>query len=96
MTTLTAERSYTAQEIVERVQERLAPYQPAGAALEALPNFVHATGHWWYVVVPPSESIKTVLDYNRRVEKTERDLYKMDRLRVSILPVVPDWMDTHK
>jgi len=35
-------------------------------------------------------------DYNGRVEKAERDLKKMDDLHVSILPVVPDWMDTQK
>lgn len=95
MTTLAAEQTYTAQEIVERVQERLTPYQPA-TVLEVLPNYIHNSGHWWYVVVPPSRSIKSVSDYNRRVEKAERDLYKLDALRVSILPVVPDWMDTHK
>lgn len=95
MTTVATKRDHTAQEIVERVQGRLTPYQPA-TVLEVLPNFVNNSGHWWYVVVPPSESIKTALDHDRRVEKTERDLYKMDKLRVSILPVVPDWMDTHK
>ncbi len=96
MTTLVAGRTYTAQEVIERVQQRLTLYQPADVALEALPNFVHNSGHWWYVVVPPSESMKNVSDYDRRIEKTERDLYKLDRLRVTILPVVPEWMDTHK
>ncbi len=95
MNAAAAERKYKAQEVVERVQERLTPYQPTEDTLEVLP-FVHDAGRWWYVVAPPSRSIKDASDYNRRVEKTERDLYKMDRLRVSILPVVPDWMDTHK
>jgi len=90
------EQTYTAQQLVALVQERLAPYQPAEAALEVLPDAVHNGGHWWYVVAPPSRSMKNLSDYNRRIDKTERDLYKMDRLRVSILPVVPEWMDTHK
>ncbi len=86
----------TAQEVVRLVQERLAPYQPADAALEVLPKAVHQEGRWWYVVVPPSQSITNASDYNDRVEKAERDLKKMDNLSVSILPVVPDWMDAHK
>ena len=89
-------RNYKAQEVVERVEARLAPYQPAEAALEVLPNYVHQEGQWWYVVVPASQGIMSAADYNCRVEKAERDLYKMDALRVGILPVVPDWMDTHK
>ena len=96
MNAIAVEQKYKAQEVVERVQTRLAPYQPADAALEVLPNYVHQEGHWWYVVVPASKSIASASDYNRRVEKAERDLYKMDNLRVGILPVVPDWMDTHK
>jgi hypothetical protein len=88
--------NHTAQEVVSLVQERLAPYQPADAALEALPKAVHQEGRWWYVVVPPSRSMTNASDYNGRVEKAERDLKKMDNLYVSILPVVPDWMDTQK
>ncbi len=89
-------QNYKAQEVAERVQTRLTPYQPAEAALEVLPNYVHQEGRWWYVVVPASKGIVSASDYNRRIEKAERDLYKMDALRVGILPVVPDWMDTHK
>ena len=88
--------NYTAQEIVSLVQERLTPYQPAGAALEVLPKAVHKEGRWWYVVVPPSQSIVNASDYSGRVEKAEHDLKKLDNLHVSILPVVPDWMDTQK
>jgi len=86
----------TIQDVVSRVQERLTPYQPADAALEVLPKAVHREGRWWYVVVPPSQSIVNASDYNSRVEKAERDLRKWDSLYVSILPVVPDWMDTLK
>jgi len=88
--------NHTAQEVVGLVQERLTPSQPADAALEVLPKAVHQEGRWWYVVVPPSRSIINASDYNRRVEKAERDLKKTDNLHVSILPVVPEWMDTQK
>ena len=88
--------NYTVQEIVSLVQERLTPYQPADAALEVLPKAVHKEGRWWYVVVPSSQSIINASDYNGRVEKAERDLKKMDDLYISILPVVPDWMDGQK
>lgn len=88
--------NHTAQEVVGLVQERLAPYQPADAALKVLPKAVHKEGRWWYVVVPPSLSIVNLSDYNGRVGKAERDLKKVDNLHVSILPVVPDWMDGQK
>ena len=88
--------NHTAQDIVSLVQERLTPYQPADAALKVLPKAVHKEGRWWYVVVPPSQSIVNVSDYNGRVEKAERDLKKMDNLHISILPVMPDWMDGRK
>lgn len=88
--------THTAQEVVRLVQERLAPYQPADVGFIVLPKAVHKEGRWWYVVVPPSGSITYASDYNRRVEKAERDLQKLDNLRVSILPVVPDWMDALK
>lgn len=96
MSNVVARLNHTSLEIVSLVQERLAPYQPADAALEVLPQAVHQEGRWWYVVVPPSRSIVNASDYNGRVEKAERDLKKMDNLHVSILPVVPDWMDGQK
>ena len=88
--------NYTDQEIVSLVQERLTPYQPSDFALRVLPKAVHKEGRWWYVVVPPGQSIVNLSDYNGRVEKVERDLRKMDNLHISILPVVPDWMDGQK
>ena len=87
---------HTAQEVVALVQERLTPYQPFDAPLQVLPKAIHQEGRWWYVVVPPSRSITNASDYGRRVEKAERDLRKMDSLYVSILPVMPEWMDAQK
>lgn len=86
----------TAQELVARVQQRLAPYQPSGAVMEVLPKPVHQEGRWWYVVVPPITLLTNASDYHTRVEKAERDLKRMDGLTVGILPVVPDWMDALK
>lgn len=96
MSNVSTKPNHTAQEVVSLVQERLIPYQPADAALKVLPGAVHQEGRWWYVVVPPSQSIVNASDYNGRVEKAERDLKKLDNLHVSILPVVPDWMDAQK
>ncbi len=96
MTTLVNTASPTAQEVLAIVQERLAPYQPPDDVMEVLPGAVHQEGRFWYVVVPASPGIHTASQYNRRVEKTERDLKKKDNLYVSILPVLPDWMDIQK
>ncbi len=96
MTTLLNISSPTAQEVLASVQERLAPYQPPGDVMEVLPGAVHQEGRFWYVVVPASPSIHTASQYNWRVEKAERDLREKDKLYVSILPVLPDWMDAQK
>lgn len=86
----------TGGDVVALVQKRLAAYQSAEAVLEVLPKAVHREGRWWYVVVPPGESIVNLSDYNARIEKAERDLRRQDNLSVGILPVIPDWMDTLK
>lgn len=86
----------TAREVIALVQKRLAAYHSADAVLEVLPNPVHREGQWWYVAVPPGESIVNLSDYNARIEKAERDLRRQDNLSVGILPVIPDWMDTLK
>ena len=96
MTQILDATTHTAPEVVALVQERLTPYQPFDAPLEVLPKAVHQEGHWWYVVVPPSRSITSASDYSRLVEKVQRDLRKRDHLLVSILPVMPGWMNTHK
>ncbi len=96
MTTLVNTASLTAQEVLAIVQDRLAPYQPPGDIMEVLSGAVHQEGRFWYVVVPASPGIQTASQYNRRVEKAERDLIKKDNLYVSILPVLPDWMDVQK
>ena len=88
--------AYTAQEVIALVEKRLTPYQPLDGPLEVLPQAVHQEGRWWYVVIPPSRSMTNASDCGRRVEKAERDLRKQDHLFVSILPVLPEWMDTHK
>lgn len=86
----------TAQQVIETVQKRLEPYQPAPDLMEVLPTAVHQEGRWWFVVVPPNQTSKTLSDYTRRMEKAERDLRRMDQLNVGILPVLPDWMDSQK
>lgn len=86
----------TAQQVIEMVQKRLEPYQPVPGLLEVLPAAVHQEGRWWFVVVPPTQASKTLSDYNRRVEKAERDLRRLDHLNVGILPILPDWMDAQK
>ena len=83
---------WTAQEIIRMVRERLAPYQPDGEALEVLPDVTHKEGRWWYVIVSPDRSGLSVMDYNARVEKVERDLKRLDNANVVVLPDVPDWM----
>ena len=85
----------TPQKVIRLVQERLTPYQPKDDSLRVLPKAVHQEGRWWYVVVPSSQSIVNASDYNRRVRKAERDLEKLDDLRVTILPVAPGWMDPY-
>ena len=96
MTQMLDTTTYTAQEVAALVQECLTPYQPFDAPLEVLPKAVHQEGRWWYVVVPPSRSITSASDYSRLVEKVQRDLRKRNNLLVSILPVVPGWMNTNK
>jgi len=83
----------TGLEILSRVQQRLAPHQPAKYALELVPKVTHKEGQWWYVVVRPSLDDIQATDYNARVEKIERDLKRFDNLNVILLPGVPDWMD---
>ena len=83
----------TAQEVVSLVRQRLDPYQPADKALDVVPDFTHKEGRWWYVIVSPSRSSITAIDYNARVEKVERDLKKLDNAHVVLLPDVPDWMN---
>ena len=83
----------TGAEILSRVQQRLAPHQPAKYALELVPRVTHKEGQWWYVVVRPSLDDIQAADYNARVERIERDLKRLDNLNVILLPVVPDWME---
>ncbi len=85
-----------AQEIINLVQERLIPHQPAKYALEVVPDVAHKEGQWWYVVVRSTQPDISASDYQTRVEKIERDIKKMDNVNVVLLPVVPDWMATLK
>ncbi len=82
----------TAEEVIDLVKDRLIPYQPAKYTLEVLPNVTHKEGQWWYVIVRASQTNFDVSDYNARIEKIERDLQKMDKVNVVLLPNVPEWM----
>jgi hypothetical protein len=83
---------WTAEEIISLVRERLNPYQPDGETLEVMSDVTHKEGRWWYVIVSPDRSGLSIIDYNARVEKVERDLKRLDNANVVVLPDVPDWM----
>ena len=83
----------TAQDIIDLVKERLAPYQPSDNTLDVLSDVTHKEGRWWYVIVSSNRSTLNPADYNARVEKVERDLKKLDNAHVVLLPNVPDWMN---
>ena len=83
----------TAQDVINLVKERLAPYQPPDDTLDVLADVTHKEGRWWYVIVSSNRSTHNPADYNARVEKVERDLKKLDNAHVVLLPTVPDWMN---
>ena len=86
-----AAASLSDEDLMTLVEHYLEPHQPAGYRIGvARHEGVRRNGNWHYLVVRPSQSDVRLHDYSTRLEATEEALERDERLKVLLVPILPE------
>ncbi len=78
------------ENVLDLIERYLEPNQPQDYRLIVSRQNVRREGNWLYVVVQPTGKDVRASDYNTRLEVTEEALERDERLKVLLVPILPE------
>ena len=78
------------ESLLSLIERYLEPNQPQDYRLVVSRQGVRREGNWLYVVVQPTGKDVRASDYNTRLEVTEEALERDERLKVLLVPILPE------
>lgn len=79
------------EEVLSLIERYLEPNQPSDYRLVvSRQSGLRREGNWLYAVVQPTGQDVRASDYNARLETTEEALERDERLKVLLVPILPE------